>query len=89
MRLDGYLSSTSHSETSHDTHKIRNDCRISVNSKQPTMSAGAIKVIVVMVQGREQGGCSAGTNYLMVGRSRARGKLAGQGGEVRQGEWKQ
>jgi len=39
-----------------------------------------------MMQKREQEGRSAGVNYLMVGWSRARSKLVGEGGEVQQGD---
>lgn len=39
------------------------------------------------MQEREQEGRTAGVNYLMVGWSRARSKLVGEGGEVQQGDW--
>lgn len=38
---------------------------------------------------REQEGCLAGADYLRVGWSRARSKLAGEGGVVQQGDLKQ
>lgn len=57
-----------------------------VNS--PLASRYQLKTALMrMMQEREQEGCSAGVNYLMVGWSRARGKLVGEGGHVQQGDW--
>lgn len=42
-----------------------------------------------MMREREQEGCLAGADYLRVGWSRARSKLAGEGGVVQQGDLKQ
>lgn len=60
--------------------------------KQPYVSRyqqTALMMMMMMMREREQEGRSAGANYLMVGWSRARGKLAGEGREVQQGDLKQ
>lgn len=58
--------------------------------KQPTASRyQQTALMMMMMQEREQEGRSAGVNYLMVGWSRARSKLVGEGGEVQQGDLKQ
>lgn len=58
-------------------------------NKQPYVSRYQQTALMMMMREREQEGRSAGANYLMVGWSRARGKLAGEGGEVQQGDLKQ
>lgn len=57
--------------------------------KEPFASRYQQTALMMMMREREQEGRSAGVNYLMVGWSRARGKLVGEGGEVQQGDLKQ
>lgn len=56
---------------------------------QPFASRYQQTALMMMMREKEQEGHSAGVNYLMVGWSRARSKLVGEGGEVQQGDLKQ
>lgn len=54
--------------------------------KQPFASRYHRTPLMRIMGAREQEGCSAGVNYLVVGWSRARSELVGEGGEVQQGD---